>query len=72
MSAKKPTEKNTKPEILQAYEELAKEQASLKNQLEQAHKESQTVSKERPKVEAQTEPKIAMIQPNSMYSAKNE
>jgi hypothetical protein len=44
----------------------------LKNQLEQAQKKSQTVSKERPKVEAQTEPEIAMIQPNSMYSAKNE
>jgi hypothetical protein len=45
MPAKKPTDKNTKAEILQAYEELDKEQASLINQLEQGRKEFKTVSK---------------------------
>ena len=35
MAVKKPTDKNTKAEILQAYEELAKEKAALKTQLEQ-------------------------------------
>ncbi len=40
MPPKKPTDKNTKAEIIQAYEELGKEQASLKNQLEQGKKES--------------------------------
>jgi len=51
---KKPTEKNTKVEILQAYEELAKEQAALKSQLEQVVKESKSVTKEQPKIEQKT------------------
>ncbi|WP_413174772.1 hypothetical protein [Anabaena azotica] len=75
MPAKKPTDKNTKAEILQAYEELLKEQTSLKNQLEQAQKEPQTVSKEKPKaepkIEPKVEPKIAMTQPTSIQQKMN-
>ncbi|MBD2293725.1 hypothetical protein H6G06_09530 [Anabaena sphaerica FACHB-251] len=63
MPAKKPTEKSTKAEILQAYEELAKEQAALKSALEQAQKETPSVSKEKPKAEPKPEPTIAMSQP---------
>ncbi|MBW4601699.1 MAG: hypothetical protein KME29_19525 [Calothrix sp. FI2-JRJ7] len=40
MPAKKPTDKNTKAEILQAYEELAKEKAALKTELDAAAKNS--------------------------------
>ncbi|MDZ8083108.1 MAG: hypothetical protein RMX35_29095 [Nostoc sp. DcaGUA01] len=54
MVVKKPTEKNTKVEILQAYEELAKEQAALKSQLDQVTKESKSVTKEQPKTEQKT------------------
>jgi len=36
MATKKPNEKNTKVEILQAYEELAQEKAALKSQLDQS------------------------------------
>ncbi|HLO86670.1 MAG TPA: hypothetical protein VK203_16955 [Nostocaceae cyanobacterium] len=57
MPPKKPNEKNTKAEILQAYEELAKEQATLKSQLEQALKENQSAPKEKPKAEPKIEPK---------------
>jgi uncharacterized coiled-coil protein SlyX len=48
---KKPSDKNTKVEILQAYEELTKEKAALKSQLDQVVKENQSVTKEMPKVE---------------------
>ncbi|BAY12367.1 hypothetical protein [Calothrix sp. NIES-2098] len=51
MVAKKPTDKSTKAEILQAYEELAKEAAAVKSQLNQALKENQSVAKEKPKLE---------------------
>ncbi|MFN6472332.1 MAG: hypothetical protein RMY36_022050 [Nostoc sp. SerVER01] len=54
MVVKKPTEKNTKVEILQAYEELAKEQAALKSELDQVTKESKSVTKEQPKTEQKT------------------
>ncbi|MBW4613011.1 MAG: hypothetical protein KME21_06950 [Desmonostoc vinosum HA7617-LM4] len=54
MAVKKPTDKNTKVEILQAYEELAKEKAALKLQLDQVAKETQTVILEKPKVEQKT------------------
>jgi uncharacterized coiled-coil protein SlyX len=51
---KKPTDKNTKVEILQAYEELAKEKATLKSELEQVAKEKQSGTKEQPKLEQKT------------------
>ncbi|OUL23475.1 hypothetical protein BV378_21250 [Nostoc sp. RF31YmG] len=54
MVVKKPTDKSTKAEILQAYEELAKETAAVKTQLNQALKESQAVAKEKPKLEIKT------------------
>lgn len=40
MVEKKPTEQNTKVENLQAYEELAKEKAALKSQLDQVSKKT--------------------------------
>ncbi|WP_016950122.1 hypothetical protein [Anabaena sp. PCC 7108] len=67
MAAKKPNEKNTKAEILQAYEELAKEKIALKSELEQAQKSTQTVPQEKPK----TEPKIVMTQINSIQQKMN-
>ncbi|WP_071188996.1 hypothetical protein [Trichormus sp. NMC-1] len=67
MVAKKPNDKNTKAEILQAYEELAKEQAALKSQLEQSPKVTQSVPQEKPK----TEPKIAMTQTTSIQQKMN-
>lgn len=45
MAAKKLNEKSTKAEILQAYEELAKEKATLKSQVEQISKENNSVVK---------------------------
>ncbi|MDZ8053074.1 MAG: hypothetical protein RMX68_003310 [Aulosira sp. ZfuVER01] len=54
MVVKKPTDKSTKAEILQAYEELAKETAAVKTQLNQALKENQSVAKEKPKLEPKT------------------
>ncbi|OUL29414.1 hypothetical protein BV372_23500 [Nostoc sp. T09] len=54
MVVKKPTDKSTKAEILQAYEELAKETAAVKTQLNQALKENQSVAKEKPKLEPTT------------------
>lgn len=83
MPAKKPNEKNTKAEILQAYEELAKEQASLKSQLEQAQQQTSSVSKEKPKaepkseielepkLEPKSEPRRTMIQPTSIQQKMN-
>jgi hypothetical protein len=71
MPAKKPNDKNTKAEILQAYEELVKEQASLKTELAQAQKEPQSVTKEKPKVEPKIEPKTAMTQPTSIQQKMN-
>ena len=42
MAAKKPSQKNTKAEILQAYNELAKEKALLKAEFEQKLKEKES------------------------------
>ncbi|QKQ72170.1 hypothetical protein [Nostoc sp. TCL240-02] len=55
MVVKKPTDKNTKIEILQAYEELAKEKAALKLELEKAAKENQSGTKEQAKLEQKTD-----------------
>jgi uncharacterized coiled-coil protein SlyX len=51
---KKPTDKNTKVEILQAYEELVKEKAALKSQLEQVGKENPSIAQEQPRLEQKT------------------
>jgi uncharacterized coiled-coil protein SlyX len=51
---KKPNDKNTKVEILQAYEELVKEKAALKSQLEQVGQENQSVVQEQPIREQKT------------------
>ncbi|MBD2213474.1 hypothetical protein H6G27_26900 [Nostoc linckia FACHB-104] len=67
MVAKKPTDKNTKAEILQAYEELAKETAAVKSQLTQTLKEAQAVTKEKPK----EEPKPAMNAPSTVQQRMN-
>ena len=71
MATKKPTDKNTKAEILQAYEELVKEQAALKTQLEQKATEKPLATKEQPKPESKPEPKIAMTQPNTIQQKMN-
>ena len=71
MATKKPTDKNTKAEILQAYEELVKEQAALKTQLEQKATEKPPASKEQPKTESKPEPKIAMTQPTTIQQKMN-
>jgi chromosome segregation ATPase len=57
MSVKKPNTKSTKAEILQAYEELVKEQETLKTQLEKSQKQTPVVSTEKPKSEPKPEPK---------------
>lgn len=67
MVVKKPTDKNTKVEILQAYEELAKEKAALKSQLEQVTKENQSGTQEQPKLEQKT----AMTQLSSVQQKMN-
>jgi len=64
---KKPTDKNTKVEILQAYEELAKEKAALKSELDQVAKENQSGTKEQPKLEQ----KIPMNQLSSVQQKMN-
>ncbi|BAY40165.1 hypothetical protein NIES2111_45480 [Nostoc sp. NIES-2111] len=51
MTVKKLTDKNTKAEILQAYEDLNKEAATLKSQLSQVAKEISSTNKEKPKSE---------------------
>ncbi|PMB17909.1 hypothetical protein [Fischerella thermalis] len=45
MPSKKPNERNTKSEILEAYNEILKEKAALKSQLEQLAKERNSVQK---------------------------
>ncbi|MBH8561192.1 hypothetical protein I8748_03190 [Nostoc sp. CENA67] len=67
MPVKKPTEKNTKVEILQAYEDLAKETAALKTQLNQALKDSQSAIKDKPKLQQTT----TMNQPSTVQQKMN-
>ncbi|MDZ8034631.1 hypothetical protein [Nostoc sp. DedSLP04] len=67
MVVKKPTDKNTKVEILQAYEELAKEKAVLKSELDKVGKESKSETKEQPKLEQKT----AMNQLSSVQQKMN-
>ncbi len=67
MVVKKPTDKNTKVEILQAYEELVKEKAALKSELEKVANENQSGIKEQPKLEQKT----AMNQLSSVQQKMN-
>ncbi|MBW4644200.1 MAG: hypothetical protein KME23_14650 [Goleter apudmare HA4340-LM2] len=67
MAIKKPNDKNTKVEILQAYEELAKETIAVKSQLNQLLKEQQSVATEKPLLE----PKISMNQPSTIQQKMN-
>ncbi|BAY15407.1 hypothetical protein NIES21_12240 [Anabaenopsis circularis NIES-21] len=69
MASKKLTDKNTKAEILQAYEELIKEASGLKTQLNQATKANRNVDVdiEKPKVEQNT----IMTQPATIQQKMN-
>jgi DNA repair exonuclease SbcCD ATPase subunit len=68
MPSKKPTEKSTKAEILQAYEEIAKEKSALKSELDQALKTPHPVAvKEKPP----SEPKTPMNQTTSIQQKMN-
>ncbi|QSJ16982.1 hypothetical protein JYQ62_35895 [Nostoc sp. UHCC 0702] len=67
MSVKKPTDKNTKVEILQAYEDLAKETATLKSQLNQVLKDNQSATKDKPKIQQNT----TMNQPSTVQQKMN-
>jgi hypothetical protein len=67
MAIKKPTDKNTKVEILQAYEELAKETIAVKSQLNQLLKQQQPATKEKPIQEAKT----PMNQPSTIQQKMN-
>ncbi|MBD2493554.1 hypothetical protein [Nostoc sp. FACHB-280] len=69
MASKKLTDKNTKAEILQAYEELSKETSGLKTQLNQALKANQNTNVEKPKVEQNTI--ITMTQPATIQQKMN-
>ncbi|TFI52357.1 hypothetical protein BLD44_020605 [Mastigocladus laminosus UU774] len=56
MAPKKPNEKNTKSEILEAYNELVKEKSALISQLEQLAKERDSVQKNLPKSTSENKP----------------
>ncbi len=77
MPTKKPTDKNTKVEILQAYEELVKEKAALKSQLEQTNKQnnassnSNTTIKEKSITEPKTMNSSASIQQKMNYTIES-
>ncbi|MFH7030334.1 MAG: hypothetical protein ACHBN1_34510 [Heteroscytonema crispum UTEX LB 1556] len=68
MVVRKPNEKNTKVEILQAYEELVKEKAALKSQIDQLAKANNSVTQEQPKI---LEPKTVMNQPKTVQQKMN-
>ena len=67
MIARKPNDKNTKVEILQAYEELAKEKAALKSEIDQLQKGNLSVTQQKPIFE----PKIAMNQSSTVQQKMN-
>ena len=56
--AKKPTDKNTKAEILQAYEELAKEKAALKTELDATKSSSNNSTNQAPKTTVKEKPVV--------------
>ncbi|MDJ0734258.1 MAG: hypothetical protein QNJ47_09315 [Nostocaceae cyanobacterium] len=65
MATRKPNAKNTKAEILQAYEELLKEKAALKSQIDQKAKNS--ASNQTPKPEV----KMSTNQPSNVQQKMN-
>lgn len=67
MATKKPNERNTKAEILEAFNELVKEKAALKSQVDQLSKEKQPVVKEIQTVET----KLTMNQTQSVQQKMN-
>ncbi|MGI2907993.1 hypothetical protein [Tolypothrix sp. VBCCA 56010] len=67
MAARKPNDKNTKVEILQAYEELAKEKAALKSQIDLLQKGNLSVTQQKPTFE----PKTAMNQSSTVQQKMN-
>ncbi len=69
--AKKPTDKNTKVEILQAYEELAKEKAALQLQVVEAVKPNNSTSSVAVKEKPVSEPKITMNSSASIQQRMN-
>jgi hypothetical protein len=78
MPTKKPTDKNTKVEILQAYEELAKEKAAIKSQLDETNKQNNaslnsnnTIIKETNVTEAKTMNSSASIQQKMNYTIES-
>jgi hypothetical protein len=66
MATRKPSDKNTKVEILQAYDELAKDKAALKSQLDQLQNGSQ-FTQEKPNLE----PTTAMNQSSTIQQKMN-
>ncbi|WP_017654826.1 hypothetical protein [Fortiea contorta] len=66
MAVKKPNDKNTKAEILQAYEELAKETISVKSQLNQLLKQQSTTPEK-----TIDQPKTPMNQPSNLQQKMN-
>lgn len=72
MATKKLTDKNTKAEILQAYEDLIKESTSLKSQINQAAKEKPPVNQEPAKIATtQVMNQPATIQQKMNYTIEN-
>lgn len=64
--AVKPSDKNTKVQILEAYDQLAQEQKALEAQLKQLQKET----KEKPQAATQKEPQLAAINQQQVASDK--
>ncbi|GAX40043.1 hypothetical protein NIES4075_10050 [Tolypothrix sp. NIES-4075] len=71
MAARKPNDKNTKVEILQAYEELAKEKAALKSQIDQLQKNSQSATLEKPKLEPKAMNQSSTVQQKMNSTIEN-
>ncbi|PMB03431.1 hypothetical protein CEN49_23245 [Fischerella thermalis CCMEE 5273] len=69
MPSKKPNERNTKSEILEAYNEIFKEKAALKSQLEQLAKERDSVQKNQ--INSTIENKAMMNQPVTIQQKMN-
>ncbi len=67
MVVKKLNEKNTKAQIIEAYEELAREKLALNSQLDQLRKENISETKDKPKIEKE----IAMNQPSTVQQKMN-
>jgi chromosome segregation ATPase len=72
MAAKKPTERNTKAEILEAFDEVAKEKAELKAQLDRLSKENQVLEKQTAtKDTTNPQPKTIMDRSQSLQQQMN-